>query len=87
VGPGGHHFGTEYTLARYQDEFYLPSISDRSNFETWTEHGAKDAYQRAHEVAHQLLETYQQPALDSAVHDELFKYVERRKTESTVTYT
>lgn len=87
VGPGGHHFGTEYTLARYQDEFYLPSISDRNNYEAWTEDGAKDSYQRAHEVANQLLEMYQKPALSSEVHDELFQYVERRKTESTVTYT
>ncbi len=87
VGPGGHHFGTEYTFARYQDEFYLPSISDRNNFEAWTEAGSEDAMVRAHQVAHQLLEIYEQPDLPPGVHDELFQYVEKRKKESTVTYT
>jgi trimethylamine--corrinoid protein Co-methyltransferase len=86
VGPGGNHFGTAYTLARFEDAFYRPTVSDRQNYETWAEHGAKDALHRAHEIAHQLLEIYEQPALDSNVQGELMQYVEKRKQESTVSY-
>jgi trimethylamine---corrinoid protein Co-methyltransferase len=86
VGPGGHHFGTAYTMARFQNAFYRPTVSDRQNYETWIENGAKDAFHRSHEVANQLLEIYQQPALASDVQGELMQYVEKRKQESTVAY-
>jgi trimethylamine---corrinoid protein Co-methyltransferase len=86
VGPGGHHFGTAYTMERFQDAFYRPTISDRQNYETWIENGAKDAFHRAHEVANQLLEAYIQPAIPSDVQGKLMEYVEKRKLESTVSY-
>jgi trimethylamine--corrinoid protein Co-methyltransferase len=86
VGPGGNHFGTAFTMERFQEAFYRPTVSDRQNFETWTEHGAKDALQRAHEIANQLLELYEQPELSSKVQGELMDYVEKRKIESTVSY-
>ncbi len=86
VGPGGNHFGTAYTMARFQDAFYRPTVSDRQNYETWVENGEKDALQRSHEIANQLLESYEQPALPSKVQGELMDYVEKRKQESTVSY-
>ena len=86
VGPGGNHFGTAYTMERFQDAFYLPTVSDRQNYETWIENGAKDALQRAHEIANQLLDMYEQPDLPSNVQGELMDYVEKRKQESTVSY-
>lgn len=81
VGPGGHHFGTSHTMARFRSEFYLPIISDRQNYETWQEQGALDAAQRAHRVWKALLETYEQPAIDPAVEEALREYVTRRKQE------
>jgi trimethylamine--corrinoid protein Co-methyltransferase len=86
VGPGGNHFGTDYTMSRFHDAFYRPSVSDRQNYETWAEQGAKDAMQRSYEIANQLLELYEQPALPSTVQGELMEYVEKRKQESTVSY-
>lgn len=47
VQPGGHFFGTEHTMARYQTEFYEPLVADYSNFGTWTERGEIDATTRA----------------------------------------
>jgi trimethylamine--corrinoid protein Co-methyltransferase len=81
VGPGGHHFGTSHTLARYRTEFYLPIISDRQNYDAWVENGALDAAQRAHRVWKALLATYELPALDPAIEEGLREYVERRKRE------
>lgn len=86
IGPGGNHFGTAYTLARFQDAFYRPTVSDRQNYETWAENGKKDALHRAHEIANQLLELYEQPTLPSNIQGELMQYVEKRKQESTVSY-
>jgi trimethylamine--corrinoid protein Co-methyltransferase len=81
VGPGGHHFGTPHTLARYRNAFYLPIVSDRQNYDGWKQNGALDAAQRANKVAKQLLATYEQPPMDEAVDEELRDYVERRKRE------
>jgi trimethylamine--corrinoid protein Co-methyltransferase len=83
VGPGGHHFGTAHTLARYRDAFYLPVVGDRQNYYNWQDNGALDAAQRAHKIAHQLLETYEEPLLDPALSEALDDYVERRKNQET----
>jgi trimethylamine--corrinoid protein Co-methyltransferase len=84
VGPGGHHFGTAHTLARYRTEFYLPIVSDRQNFEAWEERGSLDAAQRAHRVWKSLLAAYELPSLDPAVEEELRAYVDGRKAEIAV---
>ena len=81
VGPGGHHFGTAHTLARYETAFYAPMISDRRNFEAWQEAGSDDATIRANKVWKELLKNYEQPALDPAIDDALVDYVARRKQE------
>jgi trimethylamine--corrinoid protein Co-methyltransferase len=82
VGPGGHHFGTAHTLARYRDAFYQPIVSDRQNYENWRDSGAKDAAQRAHEKANDFREAYERPPLDPAVEEALREYVRMRKAET-----
>jgi len=47
VAAGGHFFGESHTLARYESAFYRPLLSDWSNFENWTEAGARSATERA----------------------------------------
>lgn len=81
VGPGGHHFGTAHTMARYRDAFYKPIISDRQNYDNWYDNGALDALQRAHLVAVQLLTEYERPPLDEAIEEALQDYVVRRSAE------
>lgn len=81
VGPGGHHFGTAHTLARYRSAFYMPFISDRQNHDKWQQDGSRDTASRAHEVAVQLLDGYQAPQLDETIAEELLEYVSRRKKE------
>lgn len=79
VGPGGHHFGTAHTLARYESAFYSPLMSNRQNFESWQEAGSIDAGMRANAIWKQLLEEYTQPELDPAIDEALVDYVNRRK--------
>ena len=81
VEPGGHHFGTSHTLARYESAFYSPIMSNRQNFETWQEAGSIDAGARANAIWKQLLQEYTQPELDPAIDEALVDYVDRRKLE------
>ena len=81
VGPGGHHFGTSHTLARYESAFYAPMISNRQNFEAWQEAGSIDTAASANAIWKQLLREYTQPELDPAIDDALVDYVNRRKAD------
>ena len=81
VGPGGHHFGTSHTLARYESAFYSPIMSNRQNFESWQEAGSIDSGARANTIWKQLLQEYVQPELDPAIDEALVDYVDRRKLE------
>ncbi len=81
VGPGGHHFGTAHTLARYETAFYAPILSERTNFESWQEAGSEDAAVRANRIWKELLNNYEQPALDPAIDEALVDYTDRRKVE------
>ncbi|MBC8038733.1 MAG: trimethylamine methyltransferase family protein [Rhizobiales bacterium] len=81
VGPGGHFFGAQHTLARYSDAFYAPIISDWRNNQQWLAAGKPEAWQRANTVYKQALAEYQEPPLDQARREELDSFVERRKRE------
>ncbi len=79
VGPGGHFFGTQHTLDRYETAFYQPMVSDWRNFETWEEAGSLTATQRANTIYKQMLADYQPPPLDAAIEEELTAYMAKRK--------
>ena len=81
VAAGGHFFGSAHTLARYESAFYRPLLSDWSNFENWTEAGARNATQRATLIWKKLLAEYAPPPLDPAVREAIAAYVARRAAE------
>ena len=81
VAPGGHFFGTDHTMQRYESAFYRPLLSDWQNHDAWEAAGALDATQRATRIWKRLLERYEEPPMDPAIRAELDDYVERRRGE------
>ncbi len=81
VEPGGHYFGSQHTLERYETAFYTPLLSDWRNFETWRDTGSKTATERANGIWKQLLAEYEKPPIDPAIEEELQAYIARRKQE------
>jgi trimethylamine---corrinoid protein Co-methyltransferase len=81
IAAGGHFFGAAHTLARYQSAFYRPLLSDWSNFENWTDAGARNATQRATLIWKKLLAGYVPPPLEPAVKEAIAAYVARRRQE------
>jgi trimethylamine--corrinoid protein Co-methyltransferase len=81
VPPGGHHFGTAHTQARYATEFYPVFLADRQNFEAWQSNGGFDAAQRANRLWKQLLEEYEAPPIDRSIEEALREFVQRRERE------
>jgi len=81
VGPGGHFFGAQHTLARYATAFYKPLISDWRNNGQWIEAGSPQAPQKANALWKQALADYQEPLLDAAIAEEIDAFVSRRIAE------
>ncbi|MBX3576608.1 MAG: trimethylamine methyltransferase family protein [Rhizobiaceae bacterium] len=81
VDPGGHFFAAQHTMARYQDAFYTPLVSDWRNFGQWSEEGAKSAGERANAIWKERLAKFEPPKLDIARRDAVKDFVKRRTAE------
>ena len=68
-----------HTLARYEDVFYKPIVSDWRNFETWQDAGALSAARRANAIWKQLLAEYEPPPIDPGIDEALREYMAKRK--------
>jgi trimethylamine--corrinoid protein Co-methyltransferase len=81
VPAGGHFFGSDHTIARYETAFWRPILSDWSNFENWRDAGARDATMRAHELWKKALAAYAPPPLDPAIREAVSDYIAHRRSE------
>ena len=81
VGPGGHFFGTDHTLERFETAFYEPIVFTRANFEQWTEDGSQRADERAEAVWRQAIDACVAPPIDDSTLAAMSEFVERRVSE------
>ncbi|MBP9951551.1 MAG: trimethylamine methyltransferase family protein [Cypionkella sp.] len=81
VGPAGHFFGAQHTMARYETAFYTPMVSNWDNHGSWLERGGITAPQRANTIWKVMLADYEQPAIDPSIDAALRDFMERRRRE------
>ncbi len=81
VGPASHFFGAAHTLARYQDAFYSPLLSDWRNFESWRDDGAVDATQRAHRIYKETLAAFTPPPIEPDRLEAIDAFIAKRTEE------
>ena len=81
VGPGGHFFGCQHTIDRFETAFYSPLLSDWRNFENWRDTGSVDATQRAHEIYKSTLNDFEAPSLDAGRLEAINEFISRRTNE------
>jgi trimethylamine---corrinoid protein Co-methyltransferase len=86
AGHGGHFFGVQHTIERYETAFYTPLLSDWRPFQQWEASGSVDATHRATKIWKQLLADYQEPKLDPAIAEEMDAYIDRRTREGGAPY-
>lgn len=84
VPPGGHYFGADHTMARFETAFHRPLVSEGRNFQNWVEAGSLDATQRANAIWKRLLAHYEAPGLDPAKLDAVDAYIAKRREEIAV---
>jgi trimethylamine--corrinoid protein Co-methyltransferase len=88
VGPGGHFLNQRHTVEHFEEEQFIPSLSDRDSYETWIDNGQPDILEKAREKVKTILREHEPQALDSAVEKELrliMKDVEKRELGQTIT--
>jgi trimethylamine--corrinoid protein Co-methyltransferase len=68
-------------MARYENAFYQPLVSDWQNHENWVLAGGLDTTQRATQLWQSVLANYQLPMLDPVCGEALDDYVAKRKNE------
>ncbi len=81
VQPGGHFFGAQHTMERYQTEFWEPVSWDWSNYGTWSENGAQDAQTRATGIWKRILSEFEPPAHDPGRFGALQDFIAKRTEE------
>jgi trimethylamine--corrinoid protein Co-methyltransferase len=65
VGPGRNFLSEDHTCEHMRREHFLPTVADRNDRDTWVRLGEKDTFQRAHEIALEILRTHKPRPLDS----------------------
>ena len=81
VGNSGHFFGIQHTQDRYTTAFYQPFLSDWRNFEGWEVAGGIWTAERAHHMFKEIITSFEAPAMDAGIREELADFVARRKAE------
>ena len=81
VGSSGHFFGVQHTQDRYETAFYQPFLADWRNYEAWDLEGGVWTAERANKMYKDIINSFEAPALDIAIKDELADFVARRKSE------
>ena len=81
AGPGEHFLGTAHTMRHYQTAFHQSSIFSTDNYEKWAEADRPDTYKIASQVWRDMLRSYEQPAIDPAIKEELEAFMTCRKAE------
>lgn len=81
VRTGGHFFGEAHTLARYENAFYRPLLSNWQNHEAWLEAGGLDATARATGLWKKALKEYQEPVLEQDRREAIDAFIARRREE------
>lgn len=73
IGPGGNFLIHPNTLKHMRTEIFDPRVADRRLRERWEEGGAKDARERAREIARDILLHHEPGALDKELDEQIRK--------------
>ncbi|MBF0235612.1 MAG: trimethylamine methyltransferase family protein [Desulfamplus sp.] len=81
VGIGGQYLTQPKTFKLCRTEFFMPTVMNRMNHDSWSAAGKKALDRVAYDKVSQRLATYEKPEIDPDVEIKLTEYVEKRKKE------
>ncbi|MBF0242775.1 MAG: trimethylamine methyltransferase family protein [Desulfamplus sp.] len=81
VGIGGQYLTHPKTFKLCRTEFFMPTIMNRMNHDSWTASGKKRVDEVASDKVSQRLAAYKKPEIAPEIEKKLIEYVEKRKGE------
>jgi trimethylamine--corrinoid protein Co-methyltransferase len=79
VGHDGQYLAHPHTVSHFREEFWIPTMWNRSSWETWLQEGGKSMAERAAEKVQEILETHEPEPMDEALVREIDSIVEAAK--------
>jgi len=61
---GGHFLEDDHTIRNFRKEFWVPTIMDRLNWESWEKEGSVSIWKRALKEKNKILKDYRPDFLD-----------------------
>lgn len=71
VGPGGNFLAQKHTLNHWRHDYWLPQVSNRKTFTSWSEEGGRDIVAVAAERVRKLMAEHQPKRLPQTIQDAL----------------
>lgn len=78
VGPGKDYLGQRHTMERFRTEHFIPTVSDRSSYDTWVAKGSKTTLQRAGEEVKRILRDHTVEPVRKEVSETAARLVKKR---------
>lgn len=81
VGPGGHFLSEKHTLEHFENELWMPKISDRKPYATWKSTGEKNLVDVAKERVKSILKNHQPEPIDKSIQEEINQILKNYEKE------
>jgi len=81
VGPGGLFLAHENTLERFRTDLFMSPLFRSQAYPTWVKQGSRTAEDVAADEWKKILDSYEDPGIDSGVDAELRDFIDRRAAE------
>ena len=78
VGPGRDFLGVRHTMDRFRGEHFMPTLSDRSSWDSWTAKGAKTMLQRAGDEVRRIMKEHTVEPLRDEVEETVSALLKKR---------
>ena len=78
VGHGGHFFGAQHTLERFRECFWRPTVASTERDRPLDEGRVARPRRASGAALEGAARTYERPAIDETIEEELIEFVERR---------
>ena len=81
VGPGGLFLAHENTLERFRTDLFMSPFFRSQAYPTWVKQGSRTTEDVATDEWKKLLDSYEDPGIDSGVDAQMRDFIDRRAAE------
>jgi len=81
AGIGGTYLTFPETFSQFKNEFFIPKLAVRGNYDNWQKKGKQRIWERAAEYKTKRLSSYEMPYISPEIKKQLTEFVDKRKNQ------